>query len=61
VAAGRLVARAIKDRVSKADLDEVSSHDGSISISLENLTRVEADTDWRAKTEGLGKPPLKKP
>lgn len=44
VVAGRLVARAIKDRVSKADLDELSSHDGSISVPLENLTRVESDT-----------------
>ena len=41
---GGLVSTAIEDRVSKADLDEFSSHDGSISIPLENLTRVEADT-----------------
>lgn len=41
---GGLASRAIEDRVSKADLDELSSHDGSISIPLENLTRVEADT-----------------
>lgn len=41
---GGLVARAIEGQVSKADLDELSSHDGSISIPLENLTRVEADT-----------------
>jgi hypothetical protein len=41
---GGLVARAIEDRVSNADIDELSSHDGSLSIPLENLTRVEADT-----------------
>lgn len=41
---GGLVSKAIEDRVSKADLDELSSHDGSLSIPLENLTRVESDT-----------------
>ena len=41
---GALVSRAIEDRVSKADLDKFSIHDGNISIPLENLTRVEADT-----------------
>jgi hypothetical protein len=41
---GGLVSGAIEDRVSKANLDEFSIHDGSVSIPLENLTRVEADT-----------------
>jgi len=45
---GGLVSSAIEDRVSKADLDEFSIHDGSISIPLENLTRVEADTRFGA-------------
>jgi hypothetical protein len=42
--AGGLISGAIEDRVSKADLDEFSIHEGSISILLESLTRVEADT-----------------
>jgi Primosomal protein N'' (replication factor Y) - superfamily II helicase len=43
---GGIVAKAIEDRVSKANLDELSRHEGGISIPLVDLTRVEADTQW---------------
>lgn len=39
---GVFAAQAIENNVSKAELDELSSHKGSYAILLENITRVDA-------------------
>lgn len=58
---GVFAAQAIENRVSKAELDELSSHKDSISMPLENITGVEAKKKMgqsyiRVDSTGIQKP-----